>query len=124
MSPGPSNSVSVSTATNRITSMGSSSFSYDAAGNLTKDDLQRYVYDGEGRQVKVRNLGDTADVAEYLLDGAGVRVKKCTPNCAGATATTVYVFSLAEYDNGAAVGSPTRSTSCRAGRWWRPSSAV
>jgi RHS repeat-associated protein len=75
---------------------------------VTKDDVQRYVYDGEGRQVTVRNLTDTGDVAEYLVDGAGVRVKKCLPNCSKPTTTMVYVFSLAEYVNGASPSAPTR----------------
>ena len=48
----------------------------------------------------------------YIYDGNGLRVKKCVPNCTSPTTTTVYIFSgskvVAEYDNGAAVGSPSR----------------
>jgi RHS repeat-associated protein len=96
----------------RITLIGTTSIEHDDAGNLTKDDLRRYLYNGEGRLVKLRNLADTTDVAEYVLDGAGLRVKKCVPNCSSPTARTVYVLSgskvIAEYDDGAAVGSPSR----------------
>jgi hypothetical protein len=48
----------------------------------------------------------------YNYDGAGVRVRKCLPNCVSPTTSTVYVFSgskvIAEYGNGALVGSPSR----------------
>jgi RHS repeat-associated protein len=41
-----------------------------------------------------------------------MRVKKCVPNCSSPTTTTIYVFVggkvIAEYDNGAAIGSPSR----------------
>jgi RHS repeat-associated protein len=91
------NSLTVSASTNRITSAG---FSYDASGNMTNDRQYSYTYDAENR-------AKTGAGATYSYDGAGLRVKKV----AGAT-TTRYIFSgvkvIAEYVNGAAVGSPTR----------------
>jgi RHS repeat-associated protein len=72
---GPSNSVSVSTSTNRITSMGGYTFSYDANGNLTQDDLYKYKYDAENRLVELRLLNDTL-VATYAVDGNSLRVSK------------------------------------------------
>lgn len=101
---GPSNSVTIDPYTNRITGTG---YGYDANGNMTADGLNSLVYDAESRVVTL-NSGAT----EYLYDGAGLRVKKCAPNCTSPTTRTVYIFSgskvIAEYDNGAAVGSPTR----------------
>jgi hypothetical protein len=72
---GPSNSVSVDTSTNRITSMGGYTFSYDANGNLTQDDLYKYKYDAENRLVELRLLNNTL-VATYAVDGNSLRVIK------------------------------------------------
>jgi len=96
----PSLSVAISTATNRITTSG---FAYDAAGNMTNDAQYIYTFDAENR-IKQKSAGTAAT---YYYDGAGLRVKKVS----GGT-TTRYIFSgtrvIAEYVNGAAVGSPTR----------------
>lgn len=103
---GPSNSVTVSTSTNRITTSG---YSYDLSGNMTADGLNTLVYDAENRTTSATN-GSTSGA--YVYDGGGTRVKKCVPNCTSPTTTTVYIFAgsrvIAEYVNGAAVGSPTR----------------
>ncbi len=96
--------LTVSATTNRITD---SNFTYDSAGNLTQDGIgtgtHAYKYDGENHVTLV----DNGSTATYTYDGAGLRVKKV----AGST-TTRYIFSgskvVAEYVNGAAVGSPTR----------------
>jgi RHS repeat-associated protein len=72
---GPSNSVSVSTSTNRITAMGGYTFYYDANGNLTQDDLYKYKYDAENRLVELRLLNDTL-LATYAVDGNSLRVVK------------------------------------------------
>ncbi len=70
---------------------------YDAAGNLTKDDVGRqFEYDGENRQTKfIPGLGLTN--TEYYYDAEGHRVKE-----AAADQTTVFVYSamgqmVAEY---------------------------
>jgi RHS repeat-associated protein len=94
----PANSLSISTATNRITSEG---FTYDASGNITNDGQYSYTYDAENRAV-------TGAAATYSYDGAGLRVKKV----AGAT-TTRYIFSgtkvVAEYEGASPnPSSPTR----------------
>ena len=103
---GPSNSVSVSATTNQITG---SPYAYDADGNMTNDGVNTLVYDGENRATSATN---GANAGAYVYDGKGLRVKKCVPNCASPTTSTVYIFSgskvIAEYDNGAAVASPTR----------------
>lgn len=69
------NSVSVSTSTNQITSSGSSSFSYDANGNLTQDDIYVYKYDAENRLVEMDGISDGV-VATYAYDGNSVRTVK------------------------------------------------
>src|SRR5229473_8563306 len=47
-----------------------------------------------------------------VYDGLGIRIRKCAPNCGSPASSTIYVFSgskvIAEYDNGAAVASPSR----------------
>jgi RHS repeat-associated protein len=103
----PTNSVSPDTATNRI-----SGDCYDFNGNLLAESAPpcpspTYTYDGENHMVNYMSASPT-----YVYDGNGLRVKKCVPNCTSPTSYTTYVFSgskvIAEYDNGAAVGSPSR----------------
>src|SRR5712692_10965553 len=47
-----------------------------------------------------------------VYDGLGIRIRKCAPNCGSPASSTIYIFSgskvIAEYDNGAAVTSPSR----------------
>ncbi len=68
------------------------------------------VYDAENRLVSINSGGAT-----YTYDGNGLRVKKVASGT-----TTVYVFSgskvIAEYDDGAAVGSPSREYIYSGGR--------
>jgi RHS repeat-associated protein len=100
------NNVTPSTSTNRLTDSG---YAYDAAGNMTADGQNTMVYDGENRVASAINGGASG---AYTYDGNGLRVTKCVPNCTSPTTTTVYIFSgskvIAEYDNGAAVSSPSR----------------
>ena len=62
-------SLTFNTSTNRI-----NSFSYDAGGNVYRDENHRYIYDSENRLLKLD--GNT----EYVYDGEGKRVKKLTEN--------------------------------------------
>ncbi len=93
--PGPQ--LTIDPNTNRITGTG---YGYDANGNITADGLNSLTYDAENRTVSVN--GTTS----YFYDGNSLRVKKVSG------ATTVYLFSgtkvIAEYENGAAPGNPTR----------------
>jgi RHS repeat-associated protein len=94
-------SVTVDATTNHITG---SPYAYDSNGNLLDDGTSTLVYDAENRITTAQN-GSASGT--YSYDGNSLRVKKV----AGST-TTVYIFSsskvIAEYDNGAAVGSPSR----------------
>jgi RHS repeat-associated protein len=97
----PTNSVTVSTSTNRITTSG---YGYDANGNMTNDGQNTLTYDGENHLLTSSgSLGS----GTYTYDGNGQRVKKVS-----SSTTTVYSFSgsrvIAEYVNGAAPASPTR----------------
>ena len=86
---GPSNAVTVSATTNRLTDPG---YSYDANGNMTNDGLNALTYDAENRVV-------TSSGSTYSYDGNSLRVSKSVSG-----ATTVYIFSgtkvIAEYVNG------------------------
>ena len=88
--------------------MGRSRF-FDKSTHMTYDWNNTLTYDAEGRAVTASNGGASG---AYLYDGNSVRVKRCVPNCTSPTTTTVYIFSgskvIAEYDNGAAPGSPSR----------------
>src|SRR5579883_1128370 len=97
----PQPSFAVSASTNRLVG---SPYSYDASGNLTNDGINTLVYDAENHLVSATNGGASGT---YTYDGNGLRVKKVS-----GSNNTVYIFSgskvIAEYDNGAAVGSPSR----------------
>jgi RHS repeat-associated protein len=71
---------------------------------MTNDANNTLVYDAENRVLSATNGGASGT---YTYDGKSLRVKK-----ASGSTTTVYIFSgskvIAEYDNGASVGSPSR----------------
>jgi RHS repeat-associated protein len=98
----PTNSVTIDATTNRISG---SPYAYDLNGNTTNDGINSLTYDGENHTVAAAGWA-------YVYDGNGLRIRKCTPNCAGPTSSTLYIFSgskvVAEYDNGAALASPSR----------------
>ncbi len=56
----------------------SSGFSYDAAGNVLSDNVNAYIYDGEGRicAVKSEPVAGTYTMTQYLYDAEGTRVAK------------------------------------------------
>jgi len=76
-------------------------YSFDASGDMLNDGVNNLTYDAE-------NCLTSAGMTAYTCDSHGMRVQKTLQ---GGT-TTVYVFSggndIAEYDNGAAVNSPSR----------------
>jgi RHS repeat-associated protein len=81
---------------------------YDADGNLTIEALSppnMYSYDAENNLTTFQGGSGSAS---YTYDGNGLRVKETRTG----GATTVFIFSgskdIAEYDNGAAPGSPSR----------------
>lgn len=86
---GPSSSLTIDPATNRVIGL---PYSYDANGNMTNDGLNSLSYDAENHVVG-------AGSASYAYDGSGVRVRKVSGGF-----TTVYVFSgrkvIGEYVNG------------------------
>ncbi len=101
--------VNFSQAANPATNRLPSPYAYDASGNMTNDGSNTLVYDADGRSISSSN---GAASGAYVFDGTNLRVKRCLPNCTSPTTSTVYIFSgskvIAEYDNGAAVASPSR----------------
>jgi RHS repeat-associated protein len=104
---GYSSSLIINPVNNEVTSP---AFTYDAGGNVIKVPAPlsaSYTYDGEEC-----NTGYTgvSSAATYTCDGNRLRVKKVVTGTDAVT--TVYIRSrgqvIAEYDNGAAVTSPTR----------------
>ena len=91
-----------------LTDINGSGLTYDAKGNLTYNasDSRYFYWDYENRMQNAKSGATT--LGTYAYDALGRRVSKV----AGAT-TTVYVNDglqeIGEYDNGAAVGSPSRS---------------
>jgi len=81
-------------------------YSFDASGNMLNDGQNTLTYDAENCLTSSGNSGFGTTM--YTCDSYGIRVKKALQ---GST-TTVYIFSegkdIAEYDNGAAVSSPSR----------------
>jgi RHS repeat-associated protein len=55
----------------------SSGYTYDAAGDITDDGQNAYLYDGAGRICAVKNL-NSGVMTQYIYDGEGNRVAKGT----------------------------------------------
>ena len=67
-------------------------YTYDSAGNtLTDANGQTFIYDGENKQVEVRNSSNAA-IGKYWYDGDGKRVKKEVP---GTGEVTIFVYDAA-----------------------------
>ena len=86
------NGVAQARTTNRqnevLTVAGATSPTYDANGNLTKDETgKRYEYDGWNRPVRVKDAAGTTTLATYAYDGSGRRV---TVTAGGTTTQLVY----------------------------------
>jgi hypothetical protein len=73
-------SLSFNPATNQIGSVNGQNFQYDAAGNVTWDRFNSYLYDAEGRLCAVdtrQNLSSqNPNIFGYVYDAAGTRVAK------------------------------------------------
>jgi RHS repeat-associated protein len=99
----PASSLSFNAATNQP-----SGYTYDADGNLTVEPLappNDYGYDAENDLTSYQGGNGSA---AYTYDGHGLRVQEVKQG----TLSTVYIFSgtsdIAEYDNGAVAGAPSR----------------
>jgi RHS repeat-associated protein len=95
----PMNEVLVDPTTNRINQSG---YIYDAAGDLTSDGLNNYVFDAERRLTSVSPVpGFPGNPATFAYDADGLRINKNG---------TIYLYSgnkpIAEYNSGAVPGSP------------------
>lgn len=73
---------------------------YDAAGDVTNDGTNAYLYDGAGRICAAKNL-TTGALTGYIYDGEGNRVAKgslssfsCNPSSNGFSLTTQYILGL------------------------------
>jgi RHS repeat-associated protein len=104
---GYTSSLTLNPANNRITSP---AFTYDSRGNVIAEPTPlsaTFTYDGEQC-----NTGYTGNggVAAYTCDGNEVRVKKVVTGTNAVTTVSIRSGGnvIAEYDNGAAVASPTR----------------
>jgi RHS repeat-associated protein len=87
-----------------------SGYTYDQSGNVTAQPAPlsaTFSYDGEECLTNYTGNGNTAT---YTCDGNGVRVKKVDTGTNAVTTVYLRVGNdvIAEYDNGAAVASPTR----------------
>jgi uncharacterized protein RhaS with RHS repeats len=78
-------------------------FTYDAAGNVTNDNKNAYLYDAEGRICAVANtpVSGFTTYTGYLYDADGTRVAKgaitswsCDPSTNGFSTTSDYVLGL------------------------------
>jgi RHS repeat-associated protein len=61
-------SASYSPSTNRMTTIGSSTPTYDANGNVTNDFLHTYAWDAEGRPVTIDTVGATYDALGRMVE--------------------------------------------------------
>ena len=96
--PMPSSSTASYTASNRVSSVnGGAGLVYDAAGDVTQDPLNSYLYDAEGRLCAAMTAGPS--YTGYVYDAAGTRVAKgsltsfsCNFAANGFTPTASYVL--------------------------------
>jgi RHS repeat-associated protein len=96
--PMPSSSTASYTASNRVSSVnGGAGLVYDAAGDVTQDLLNSYLYDAEGRLCAAMTAGPS--YTGYVYDAAGTRVAKgsltsftCNFATNGFTPTASYVL--------------------------------
>jgi RHS repeat-associated protein len=65
-------------AANEITDLSGTAndLTHDAAGNMTADSSNTYIYDAWNRLVEVRDRGDDSLIAEYEYDGQKRRIEK------------------------------------------------
>jgi YD repeat-containing protein len=83
----------INPANNRLSSPG---WQYDAAGNTVQDtEGRQFIYDGENKQVEVKNSQNQV-IGRYYFDGDGNRVKKFVPAGVNGVAgeTTVFVSGI------------------------------
>jgi RHS repeat-associated protein len=81
-----------------VSNIAPAGFTYDASGNVLIDNLNQYLYDGEGRICAVRNLTVGA-MTGYIYDADGRRVAKgairamsCDPAVNGFIPTNDYIL--------------------------------
>ena len=104
---GYASSLVINAVNNQITTP---AFTYDARGNVMAEPAPgavSYTYDGEECNTGYTGNGSTAT---YTCDGNEVRVKKAVTGTNAVTTVSIRSGGqvIAEYDNGAAVTTPTR----------------
>lgn len=84
----------INTSNNRLST--SDDYAFDSSGNTTSDpDSRLFVYDGENKQVEVKNSSNQT-IGKYWYDGDGRRVKKYVPPVgANPGETTIFVYDTA-----------------------------
>jgi RHS repeat-associated protein len=93
-----SSTASYTAATNQVASVnGGAGLVYDAAGDVTQDPLNSYLYDAEGRLCAAKTAGPS--YTGYIYDASGIRVAKgsltsfsCNFAANGFTPTASYVL--------------------------------
>lgn len=93
---GSSTTYSYPTTSSKLSSVGSNTYTYDAAGNVTGDGAHAFTWDAAGRLDKAK-VGSTT-VGEYVYNFANARTSKTA-----SSVTTHYVYGLGgllfgEYD--------------------------
>lgn len=83
----------------KLSSVGSDSYTYDAAGNITGNDVLDFVWDAAGRLEEAKTAGTSTVVGAYVYDYANKRTSKTVSGT-----TTYYVYGqggllYGEYDN-------------------------
>ena len=110
--PAPPMQLTINSATNRVTQIGGVATTFDASGNMTKDDINCYTYNAENRLKELKNSACTSVVASYLYGPGGQRWRRTL----GSTTThSVYSGSkvIAEYTNNYSLGHLTKGELCR-----------
>ena len=83
----------------KLSAVGSDSYTYDAAGNVTSNDVLDFTWDAAGRLDEAKSAGTSTVVGEYVYSYSGRRTSKTV-----SSVTTHYVYGQSgllygEYDS-------------------------
>ncbi len=96
---GYASSPTINTSKNQISSVGGHTYTYDASGNLTEDDLYKYVCDAENRLVEIDHIAGGA-IGTFAYDGNSNRIVKVVD-----ASRSIYIYAgsmiISEFEDAA-----------------------
>lgn len=96
---GSTTSYTYPSTSSKLSSVGSDSYTYDAAGNITDNDTYKFTWNAAGQLEEVKDSSTSTSIATYVYDASNLRTSKTVSGT-----TTYYVHGLGgvllgEYDS-------------------------